>query len=152
MEDEKVYYLEEKIKKTRRFQVFFFILFLIVFSFLIGAYIVLYSEYSMQQIKLDRLEWVMYRDSRARIDLTETSFQNLSDGFKIAVKNVDTHLTGIKIKGSILNTQSVNYENARFTIELASTSKDFVVNKIPQGYASDFEIYILHSLVTIMLL
>ncbi len=97
MEDEKVFQFEAKLNSARHFQAFFFVLFLVVCSVFIGAYLSLYKEYEFQKEKLETLEWFVYKDSKSKIDLTETSFQNLSDGFNIAVKTLDTHLTGIKI-------------------------------------------------------
>lgn len=126
---------EDKMKKQKRFLSLFFAVFVIVcFCF--------YQAFSAQSKKIDLLEQIVYQDVYSRIDLTKTSFQSIPKGFEIAIKNVDAHLTGIKIKGEVLNTQSVDYENLNLTIEVGQTNKDFTINKLKAGYATEFEVYI----------
>lgn len=126
---------EDKMKKQKRFLSLFFAVFVIVcFCF--------YQAFSAQSKKIDLLEQIVYQDVYSRIDLTKTSFQSIPKGFEIAIKNVDAHLTGIKIKGEVLNTQSVDYENLNLTIEVGQTNKDFTINKLKAGYAAEFEVYI----------
>lgn len=126
---------EHKMKKQKQFLYFFFIMFVIVCFFF-------YQAFSAQSKKIDMLEQIVYQDVYSRIDLTKTSFQSIPKGFEIAIKNVDTHLTGIKIKGEVLNTQSIDYENLNLTIEVGQTDKDFTISKLKAGYAAEFEVYI----------
>lgn len=126
---------EHKMKKQKRFLSFFFVVFVIVCFFF-------YQAFSIQSEKINVLEQIVYQDVYSRIDLTKTSFQSISKGFEIAIKNVDAHLTGIKIKGEVLNTQSVDYENVNLTIEVGQTDKDFTISKLKAGYAAEFEVYI----------
>lgn len=126
---------EDKMKKQKRFLSLFFAVFIIVCFYF-------YQAFSAQSKKIDLLEQIVYQDVYSRIDLTKTSFQSIPKGFEIAIKNVDAHLTGIKIKGEVLNTQSVDYENLNLTIEVGQTNKDFTINKLKAGYAAEFEVYI----------
>lgn len=126
---------EHEMKKQKQFLTFFFIVFVIACFFF-------YQAFSAQSKKINMLEQIVYQDVYSRIDLTKTSFQDIPKGFEIAIKNVDVHLTGIKIKGEVLNTQSVDYENLNLTIEVGQTNKDFTINKLKAGYAAEFEIYI----------
>ena len=76
------------------------------------------------------------------IDLTIKSFQPISDGFSISIISVDSHLTGVKVKGKILNQQSTAVTDTEFSIEIGNTSQNFEIKRINGGYAANFDVYI----------
>lgn len=76
------------------------------------------------------------------IDFTNSDIQTINDHFFLVDAEQIEHLTGIKFKGSIVNTQSVHYGNVRFKLTVNKITKDFVVNNIPAGNSTNFTIYI----------
>jgi len=76
------------------------------------------------------------------IDLTIKSFQPISDGFSISITSVDSHLTGVKVKGKVLNQQSTAVTDTEFSIEIGNTSQNFEIKRINSGYAANFDVYI----------
>lgn len=83
---------------------------------------------------------ILYGNS---INITTTSFQKLNDDFSIAIKSVEPHLSGLKLKGLIVNKSSVVHTDLKFKInnyhtEVATLS----LNNAMPGQQANFEIYI----------
>lgn len=94
--------------------------------------------------RVDSLELQSYMKSKNNVDLTAEGFQNIGENFAIRITNMEKYLTGITIKGYILNLNSCTYNNAKFSIEsgFSLTSKYFTVTKISPGYAASFSVYL----------
>jgi hypothetical protein len=79
---------------------------------------------------------------RGSVDLTKTNFQPLEGGFAIAISGVSSHLSGIKISGEILDTQSVAHEQAKFNVNVGGQENEFRVDRVRPGYAVKFSVYV----------
>ena len=64
------------------------------------------------------------------IKLTTKNIQTIPRGFQITIDNVTQHLSGIKIRGRVINTQAVHREGIEFRITVAGKSNTFVINRI----------------------
>ena len=77
-----------------------------------------------------------------RVDLTVKSFQNLGGNFGISIESVDPHLTGVTIKGAILNENSTRRTDVKFNITVGKSKQGLSIPAIPSGYATKFELYV----------
>ncbi len=90
------------------------------------------------------------------VDLTKDTLQEVGSGFLVTITSVDAHLTGVIVKGRLLNDNSTDRENVKFTIRMGSTDlpspsgwtalafsgQDLTVQRVSSGYAARFEVYI----------
>jgi hypothetical protein len=81
-------------------------------------------------------------DSVQPVDFSVATIQQLADGFLLSQASQDEHLTGMKFRGRIVNTQSVAHHNVTFTISVGDQSKEFVINKISPGNSTGFDVYL----------
>ena len=56
--------------------------------------------------------------------------------------SVNPHLTGVKIKGRIINSTALARENIEFEITIAGKTKKFSINRISSGNSTGFEVYV----------
>ena len=64
------------------------------------------------------------------------------EGLYVAIDGVEPYLTGLKIKGKILNALAVNRKDLSFKVYIRDKSGDFFIDIIPSGVAKNFEVYI----------
>jgi hypothetical protein len=150
----------EKIKKTKKliFHKYFTttnlgIAFIVLFLALIFLFLGVNGRYreaehlrnQIQDIKIDiiKLKW----ERKNFVDLTYTGSQSIGEIFSIIVEEVKPHLSGIKIKGEILNNSSVICSNIKFRVNFGETFTEqerelFILERINPGYSRDFELYI----------
>jgi hypothetical protein len=76
------------------------------------------------------------------VDLTNSNIQGIGNGFYVAKLSVEQHLTGVKVKGRVINSMSLIHESVEFQIKIAGQAKDFTVNRIPAGGSAIFEVYV----------
>ena len=76
------------------------------------------------------------------IFLHSSGYQEIAEGLYAIIDSVDPHLTGLKIKGEILNTLAVDREGVSFKVHVGDKSGDFFIDEIPSGVAKKFEVYI----------
>ena len=76
------------------------------------------------------------------VDLTVKSFQNVGGNFVISIESVDAHLTGITLKGSVLNQNATRCSDVKFSVTVGNSKQELGIPSIPSGYASKFELYI----------
>ena len=76
------------------------------------------------------------------VDFTNTSIQELDQGFMLSEAGQSEHLTGIKFTGRVINTQSVQHRNVTFKITVSGLSKEFSINQISSGNSTRFSVYI----------
>ncbi len=90
-----------------------------------------------------RLDMVLGKYEAATIDLTDESFQKIDNNFSISVEGIESHLSGMKIKGKILNSSGVTHKNVELSIAVEEGYKSFTIHEeISPGWARDFEVYI----------
>jgi len=102
------------------------------------------------QNKLNVVSLKADKESENIVYLSMTEFQEIGGGFNVSVKSAAKYLTGINIKGLILNLQSVTYRNPTFIVYVYNVGKgehvkkaEFTVNKeIKPGHAVNFSAYI----------
>lgn len=76
------------------------------------------------------------------IDLSHAPLQTIDYRFLITIESVTEHLTGIKIKGRIVNLTSLRFDNLKFNITIASQSKEFSIRRISSGNSTTFNVYV----------
>lgn len=94
-----------------------------------------------ESIKEIQLEYFLEKLSGV-IDFTVPSIQTIGDGFMLSKAEQQEHLTGIKFKGRILNTQSVRHKNITFKLTVNKISKNFTINQVSAGNSTSFTVYI----------
>ena len=108
--------------------------------FLIAVMSVIFLFHTIEQ---DIINYeINYEISESSVDFSVPEIQNLSDGFMLGKASQEKHLTGIKFKGRIINTQSVDHHNATFKLYVNGQSKKFTINKISSGNSTSFDVYV----------
>lgn len=95
--------------------------------------------------RTDLLERMVYilPDDRALVDLSEKSVQSIEDGFYVTNLSVQPHMSGVKITGEIINSQSLEYSGANLKIEIMGSEKSVYVKKLRPGFSSKFSVIML---------
>jgi hypothetical protein len=95
---------------------------------------------------ISNLQWDynLYKleNSKGAIDFTSTGLQEIGNGFYVVSLSIDQHLTGVMIKGRILNGTSLLHQQAQFNLEIAAQTKDITIDSIPPQNAALFEVYV----------
>lgn len=82
-------------------------------------------------------------DSKGFVDLAEPSLQDLGQaGFHVGGLAVEEHLTGMKVSGRMINTQSVDHTNITFELTVGASTKQFTVNRVSSGNSTTFTVYL----------
>ncbi|MBC2732831.1 MAG: hypothetical protein HF981_00550 [Desulfobacteraceae bacterium] len=89
------------------------------------------------EIKLEKL-----MEDPSRVNFTESTIQNIGNGFFVTDLEMKEHLTGIKLSGRVINTQSVRHENITFKAFMSGQVKAFTINRISPGNSTKFSVYI----------
>ena len=77
------------------------------------------------------------------IDLTSEGWQDLGHGLIVSDIVVDEHLTGVKVKGKVINCLSVTQSRISLFIVIGESSKEFeIIEDIEPSYSADFEVYV----------
>ncbi len=100
----------------------------------------LQSELQSLRTRLGLVEF--QADAPGMVDLTKTNFQPLEGGFSVAVSNVSSHLSGVRITGRILNEQAVTHKQAKFTVSVSGETNEFTIGQIRSGFAAKFSVYV----------
>lgn len=98
-----------------------------------------YLENSLERLGL------VTRLSKAKnwnVDFSESSVQTIDDDFYLSRPEQESHLTGVKFRGLIINSSSVSHKNVKFKITSNDTEKEFYLNEIKPGQATSFEVYL----------
>lgn len=111
-----------------------------------------FAEEAVRLVKLDinelkeevtDLRIKMFFGKPALISLTSESYQKINESFTVFIDEVEPHLTGIKIKGGIINTSGVAHENIKFDVTVAEQTKELnILKRINSGYSRNFELFI----------
>lgn len=103
----------------------------------------LYEDMIINYKALDkRITNALTDEFETTIDLETTSFQYGPKQTLVSIQNVESYLSGLKIKGEILNPLSYTFKDLKLQIEIDNTSNDLYISKINPGCAAIFEINI----------
>jgi len=81
--------------------------------------------------------------SKGFVDLAEPTIQDLEQsGFYVVKLAVEEHLTGVKVSGRMINTQSVDHTNITFELTVGGQSKQFTINRVSKGNSTAFSVYL----------
>jgi len=109
------------------------------------AIIIAYGIFLLQGIsmKVQSLEANFQKaKSEKRINLKIPSFQKIDDIFYVAKLSVESHLTGIKINGVMINSTALEQKDIKFKISINDNTTEFTVDKISAGSGKKFEVVI----------
>ncbi len=76
------------------------------------------------------------------VDLTKAIAQDIGNGFFVSDLSVEEYLTGVKVRGRMINATALDHLNADFEITIAESSREFSVNRIPSGNSTRFEVHV----------
>ena len=95
---------------------------------------------------LRKSNWDLYfyklQNEKGAVDFTDAGLQEIGNGFYVLGINLGQHLTGIKVKGRMLNGTSLAHSNAEFNLTIGDQVKDFTISSIPSQTAVSFNVYI----------
>jgi hypothetical protein len=127
---------------------------------LLALYLTKTNEYRQIERRLSdtesqylRLLQLIHSIQTPEVDLSTTSFQNIESNYAVSVKSVSEHLSGILVKGLVLNQNSVAVHDVSFTVvinflfgtngpPIVSTARKLSLPEIGPGHAAPFELYI----------
>ena len=77
-----------------------------------------------------------------QVDTSVETAQKINSPFIISKINVTQHLDGVKIKGAVINTSSVRYNNSEFKIKAGGQERTFYVDHMGSGAQGLFNVFI----------
>lgn len=81
-------------------------------------------------------------DTSHAVDLTETSLQDIGDGFNVGDIALTPHLTGVKVRGRIVNGNAVEHRSATFELTVDEQRKQVVIQRLRAGGSAAFDVYV----------
>lgn len=88
------------------------------------------------------MEELQKQKEKGLVRLDIPAVQKLDKDFMIAKLSVKPHLTGVMVKGVIINGTPLPQENIKFKITILDKSKEFSIKKLSPGGSKGFEVYI----------
>jgi hypothetical protein len=79
--------------------------------------------------------------TRPRVDLTVREIQQLSRGFQLADASMSAELAGVRVRGRIINANSIACTFCRFSLTIGGQTRDAVINRLPAGGSGRFDVY-----------
>lgn len=76
------------------------------------------------------------------VDLSTSDIQDIGNGFSVCKISLEQHLSGVKIRGTIINGTSLNHTMVKFKITVSGQVQYFTVNRINAGSSGKFTVYI----------
>jgi len=92
--------------------------------------------------ELNELMDDLERDLKGSVDLSTQDIQDIGHGFKVVGLSVTEHLTGVKVKGRIINATSLAHESLIFKITIGAQTKEFSISRISSGHSTGFNVYL----------
>jgi len=91
-----------------------------------------------------RWDFTFYKISNQKgsIDFASSNLQEIGDGFHVGNLSLAQHLTGVKVKGRIINGTSLDHSNVAFHLTIGSQTKEFTINSIPPNTGAYFDVYV----------
>lgn len=88
------------------------------------------------------MEELQKQKEKGLVNLTIPAVQKLDKDFMVAKLSVKPHLTGVIVKGTIINGTPLPQENIKFRITILNSSKEFSIKKLSPGGSKAFEVYV----------
>jgi len=73
-----------------------------------------------------------------KINLTIPGVQRINNDFLVTKLSVEKYLTGVKIRGAIINSTALEQNDAKFRITIADKLTEFTVKRIKPGSSTAF--------------
>ncbi len=87
---------------------------------------------------------VLFEDKRSMVDLSDKAVQSIGDGFSVTNLSIQPHMSGVKINGEIINSQSLEYSGLNLKIDIMGFEKSVFINKLKSGFSSKFSAIMLN--------
>lgn len=100
------------------------------------------AKVEQNAIDVGKLEFEALRSKPGYISLTESTIQDLENGFLASGMDLEEHLTGYRVKGRIINNQAVRHRSIKFRLTVADQAKEFVLNQLSPGGSRVFSVYL----------
>ncbi len=88
------------------------------------------------------MEELQKQKEKGLVKLTNPAVQKVDRDFMVAKLSVKPHLTGVMIKGTIINATPLPQEDIKFRITILDKSKEFSIKKLSPGGSKGFEVYV----------
>lgn len=88
------------------------------------------------------MEELQKQKEKGLVNLTIPAVQKIDKDFMVAKLSTKPHLTGVMVKGTIINGTPLPQENIKFRITILDKSKEFSIKKLSPGGSRPFEVYI----------
>ena len=88
---------------------------------------------------LDSLDWAR---GWGWVDLSRPTLQVIRPGYSVGQASLEQHLTGVRVRGIILNETAVAQESANFRLTIDGQHQEFFIQRLEPGSASAFEVYV----------
>ncbi len=88
------------------------------------------------------MEELQKQKEKGLVNLTIPAVQKLDKDFMVAKLSVKPHLTGVMVKGTIINGTPLPQENIKFRLTILDKSKEFSIKKLSPGGSKAFEVYL----------
>lgn len=88
------------------------------------------------------MEELQKQREKGLVNLTIPAVQKLDKDFMVAKLSAKPHLTGVMVKGTIINGTPLPQENLKFRITILNSSKEFSIKKLSPGGSKNFEVYV----------
>jgi type II secretory pathway pseudopilin PulG len=75
-----------------------------------------------------------------KVNLTIPSVQKIDTVFLVSKLTAKKYLTGVKVSGVMINSSSLEHNDARFRITINDVSREFAISKIKPGSSKKFEV------------
>lgn len=76
------------------------------------------------------------------LDLSIQDRQDLGDGFWIEKISLNTEMSGVILRASIINSTPMNQSSIKFDVTVGKKSQELIIDRIDPGMSSSVELYI----------
>lgn len=81
-------------------------------------------------------------DAEPTLDLHESNLKSIGDGFAVGGLTVSAEPGGVRVRGTIVNTEAVSHESATLKFKTRGESTSVFVSAIPAGGSALFSAYV----------
>jgi len=93
------------------------------------------------ETKLDVHE-LLGHGQKKTIDLTTPTLQSIGEGLLVSVREVQAHLSGLVVKGRVVNTNAVTKTAVNIKMQIGKTKQGFMLKKVSRGGSSRFSVFV----------
>ncbi len=94
------------------------------------------QDLQMRMINLEKITESLGK----KVNLTIPSVQKIDTVFLVSKLATKKYLTGVKITGIMINSSSLEHNDARFRITINNVSREFAIKKIKPGSSKKFKV------------